>query len=431
MPTPIPSMPTDATLAGLEPRETTLSSQGLKVSWDERLKEQSLFSARTTCRSYLDMVKKRLVEVATRAVIPSDAERMLRKTLEDIGYSPETGFPDARGRVPPAKPGSITDLSSSRRIQLILDTNVKQARSLGQVASSENPIFLMTNPAWRLTRTGARRKPRGDWKKRWAAAGAACGWKGALQRDMVALKTSPIWAQIGRGAGGFLDTIGTDYPPFAFGSGLAWVNVGRREWRRLCTAEGVPDGLEDVNRVALATKAAQEAAGGKGAYGTRAKPGAAEGFARGLIEGLVRGTGGAFSPNTRQKDAAQRAVTAAIAEADAALRELRDGIESVEAYSRRSALEDGAAEVVETAKKASAELSASEKTVAAVRTRLAAYLRSVESASLPKDAAAQGAFDVKMARLKDAAEKSKKILIGVRKTAKKRVAAMARLAEEA
>ncbi|MBR5591986.1 MAG: hypothetical protein IKW38_05565 [Kiritimatiellae bacterium] len=39
---------------------------------------------------------------------------------------------------------------------------------------------------------------------------------------MVALKTSPIWAALGQGAGGFKDTLGNPYPPFAFGSSYEW-----------------------------------------------------------------------------------------------------------------------------------------------------------------------------------------------------------------
>ena len=46
---------------------------------------------------------------------------------------------------------------------------------------------------------------------------------------MVALKTSPIWAALGNGAGGYRDTLGNPFPPFAYGSGLAWADVSRDE----------------------------------------------------------------------------------------------------------------------------------------------------------------------------------------------------------
>ena len=427
-PTPIPSTPTDATLAGLEPRATDLSSKGLKLSWPERLKEQSLFSARTTLKSYVDMIRKRLVEVATRAIIPQEAERMLRRTLEDVGYSPVTGFPDDKGRVPPAKPGSIRDLSSSRRIQLILDTNVKQARSLGQIASSENPVFLMTNPAWRLTRTGARKKPRGDWKRRWAAAGAACGWKGALKNQMCALKSSPIWQKLGDGTGGFQDCIGTPYPPFAFGSGMAWVNVGRREWRRLCEGEGIPDGLEEIASIAKATRAAQEAAGGKGAYGASAKPGAAAGVARGLMERLWKGggTAAAFMASATERDSAKRALSEAVMDATAAISAIRKAVSRIKAALIADTDDD---EATATASKAAASLASTEGEIEKARKRIEAYLKDVESAALPKDAAAQAAFDGRMKKLKAAAEKTREIVRTARSGAEKKANAVLALLE--
>lgn len=235
--------------------ESILSQQdGLATSqpsvriktWSDKIKDHSIFSARTTSQRYIDMVKQRLQEVASRKFTPQKAETLLQRTLQDLGYDSTIGFKGSKVKVPPAKPGDIRDLSSSRRIQLILDTNVKQARSLGQLASSEDPLQLMMMPAWKLTRTGARKKPRGDWQKRWQAAGDSCQWNGALRKQMVALKTSPIWQKIADGAGGFEDTLGSPYPPFAFGSGLAWVGVSRSEWKRLCKAEGVRDGLEQI-----------------------------------------------------------------------------------------------------------------------------------------------------------------------------------------
>ena len=269
MPTPVvPSsqMTADKTLGGMTPRPTASSSDALRRGWDERIKAQSVFSARTTSQRYVDAVKKTLAEIASRQISPQDAERKLQLALRDLGYSPEAGF-RGEGGVPPASPGSIRDLSSSRRIQLIIDTNVKQARSLGQIAASEDPMQLMMDPAWRLTRTGARKKPRGDWRRRWAEAGARCGWKGAIRKDMIALKTSPIWQALADGAGGFRDTLGSPYPPFAFGSGLAWVNVGRSEWKRLCAAEGVPDGLEDITAKAKELKAGKGSAALVGSVG--------------------------------------------------------------------------------------------------------------------------------------------------------------------
>jgi hypothetical protein len=76
---------------------------------------------------------------------------------------------------------------------------------------------------------------------------------------MCALKTSPIWQALADGAGGFEDTLGSPYPPFAFGSGMAWVNVRRSEWKRICQEEGIPDGLDDITKKAKEIKTATSA----------------------------------------------------------------------------------------------------------------------------------------------------------------------------
>ena len=241
-------------LAKAQTRTTPLSSAGISQEWPTRIKNEALFSARTTSQSYIDMVKKRLLAVASGNISPDTAEKQLQQCLEILGYTPQTGFPDNNGKVPPATPKSIQDLSSAWRINLILDTNIKRARSMGQMAASESPVFMRTNPAWHLTRTGARKKPRGDWKTRWNAAGASVGWKGASKGRFVALKNSPIWEALGKGAGGYKDALGSPFPPFAFGSGLAWVNVSRKEWESICKAEGIDTGLGDIDAKAATSQ---------------------------------------------------------------------------------------------------------------------------------------------------------------------------------
>ncbi len=221
-------------ISTLRLKPTQEKSAKIGAEWSEKIKAQSLFSARTTERSYLDDVRKTLKAVAGRDLTPQQAEIKLRASLAKLGYTAQHGFPNAPDIAVGVK-GSVTDLSSTARLRLIMDTNIKQARSMSQLASSQDPIFKMANPAWRLTRVGMREKPRPDWAERWQAAGDAVGWQGAIRstKDFVALKDSPIWEALGDGAGGFTDTLKSPYPPFAFGSGMGWVNVGRRECKRL------------------------------------------------------------------------------------------------------------------------------------------------------------------------------------------------------
>ena len=50
---------------------------------------------------------------------------------------------------------------------------------------------------------------------------------------MVALKASPIWDSLGNGAGGYDDTLGNPYPPFAFNSGMWTDDVSRTDAEEL------------------------------------------------------------------------------------------------------------------------------------------------------------------------------------------------------
>ena len=121
------------------------------------------------------------------------------------------------------------------RIDLIVKTQRRMAQSLGQIVAGSTPGQLRRYPAWRLVRGGTRMVPRADWLRRWIAAGSESGWQGACKDDFVALKSSPIWAALGAGAGGFRDAIGNPFPPFAFGSGMTWERVSRGE----CAALGL------------------------------------------------------------------------------------------------------------------------------------------------------------------------------------------------
>jgi hypothetical protein len=164
------------------------------------------------------------------------------RKLKQLGYDPEVGFPQDMALIPPAERGSLQDLSSEMRIDLMLKTNVAMARNYGRVVAGNLPGALFQFPAWQLVRLGVRQTPRGTpdshtvgWQKRWMAAGASVGWIGAIESTlMVALKDSPIWLALGEGQGGdWRDTLGNPYPPFAFNSGMDWKAVPRAEWIQL------------------------------------------------------------------------------------------------------------------------------------------------------------------------------------------------------
>lgn len=218
-------MPTPAeTILAKAPLPTSLGSAEIREQIAAEVRERSLFSARTTEMGYLSRMQELLAQFAEGKINQTDFVFGAQRHLAAIGYDPEDEG---------AKAGSLQDRSSERRLKLILDTNIRQAQAVAQTRRSADPEIMAQWPAWRLARTGSRITPRDDWWQRWQDAGNSVGWEGAAQKPMVALKSSPIWAALGRGVGGYADTLGTAYPPFAYSSGLGWVDVPADEARRL------------------------------------------------------------------------------------------------------------------------------------------------------------------------------------------------------
>jgi len=214
-------MPTPADIIlAKSPLPTHLSSEEIREQIAADVRERSLFSARTAEAGYLDRLRTLLVDFSSGRINQADFTLRAQQYLDGIGYDPATEG---------AQPGSLRDRGSEARIKLIADTVSRQATSVARSAASADPEIFARWPAWRLARTGSRITPRNDWWQRWQDAGNAIGWEGASKTQMVALKTSPIWAALGDGAGGYTDTLGTAYPPFAFSSGLSWLDVSGTE----------------------------------------------------------------------------------------------------------------------------------------------------------------------------------------------------------
>lgn len=260
---------------------TSLNSSELK-QLDSGLRRQSLFSARTLDEYHLDNIRAVVESILnpkteTRVSIPSPggesdatlarpsgegpgvrvpgeggpqtrqvtvglnpatARAALRKGLKDHGYLPS-----------PDDQGTLKDLSSDARLNLVIRTNVQLAQGAGQFVSGnadQDTVDLF--PAWELVRFEDREIPRGEklekgaivpdpaegWPARFKAAAEDSGDEDALRvlqetGRMIALKASPLWDSLGSGAGGFDDTLDNPYPPFAFNSGMNWLELSRAD----------------------------------------------------------------------------------------------------------------------------------------------------------------------------------------------------------
>ena len=188
------------------------------------LEGRAFWSARTTHASYLRDLKKLVERWVSGEGYNNDLGRLrmeARALLVRYGYNPEQGFPgDEAMGVPPATPGSLRDLGSEIRLNLIMDTQAALARGLGQKLRGLSR--LDTAPAWELVRYTSKAAPR-DWPERWQQAVDNVSGAGvySFRGRMVARKDSPVWAALGSRAL-FEDALDVDHPPFAFNSGMGW-----------------------------------------------------------------------------------------------------------------------------------------------------------------------------------------------------------------
>lgn len=211
-------------------RPTDLGSGDIKEYWTTKMREQAMFSARTTTKEYLDAIKDILHDYVSG--------------VGTVEYGPNTGEPIGMGKgrariqmyeklmdlglVGPNDGDSkrIDDLASSIRLNLIIETQSQIAHSLDQLETASDPLQKVLNPCWELVRDEQRKNPR-NWAERWHKAALLCAYEGVAKNTdrMIAKKDSPIWQELGNAE----DGLGNPYPPFAFGSGMGWEIVTAEE----------------------------------------------------------------------------------------------------------------------------------------------------------------------------------------------------------
>lgn len=198
---------------------TSLGSDDIRREIAADILRRAVFSARMESARYLAKIRDVATAMLEGRINAADARTQLLTVLGQMGHSPRDE-------------GGLRNPASIRRLNLILDTQTQMASSVATL-SEQTGATLYQWPAWELTRMETRAVPRADWMQRWAAAGNSVGWEGALKRSFIALKSSPIWQALGDGAGGFNDTLGNPYPPFAYSSGMNWREVDRSTCEKL------------------------------------------------------------------------------------------------------------------------------------------------------------------------------------------------------
>jgi hypothetical protein len=156
----------------------------------------------------------------------AQARVQTQQLLDELGYEPD-----------PEKRGTIQDLSSDARVNLVLQTNVQMVQGEAWWLQGQNAPVLDQWPAQELFRAEGRAKQR-DWLERFRRAGEqsgdpiGTGWTVTSDGRLIAIKNHKIWFLLGS-PDLFPDGLGQPWPPFAFNSGMDVRDVDRDETEQL------------------------------------------------------------------------------------------------------------------------------------------------------------------------------------------------------
>lgn len=227
------------------------------------LRERAFFSAGVTNAQFLEEANSKIDKLLAGNADRATMRLELKQLLDRLGYKPFEG-----------EEGTLTDLSSDDRLNVILDTNLQMAQGYGNWKQGQDAAILDQWPAQELIRV-IDSKVKRHWPSRWAGAGGQF-----FGERMIALKNDPIWTSISR--------FGLPYPPFDFNSGMDVADVDRdeaidigligRDEQIEPQSRGFNDGLEATLDVGPAIAEALQ-----GVFGGRAKFGA---------DGVLRWLGG-------------------------------------------------------------------------------------------------------------------------------------------
>ena len=167
-------------------------------------RNRAFFSSRVARVNILAAMRDKVAEYARGESDLSKIRMKMREDFARMHYEPESG-----------KENTIHDLFSQARLDVIIKTNVAQARGYMQYAEGMSPGAFAAFPAQEFTRIRHSRKPRQDWPQRWAKAGGK-----TYGGKMIALKDDPVWER--------LSVFGNPFPPFDWGSGMGVLDVDRK-----------------------------------------------------------------------------------------------------------------------------------------------------------------------------------------------------------
>ena len=168
------------------------------------LKNRAFFSSRVTQVNLLSAIRERVAEYSKGTSDLSKIRMEIREKLREGNYEPLKGTE-----------GTIKDLRTQSRLDVIIKTNVAQMRGYIQHIVGNTAGGYAAFPAQEFRRIRHSRHPRADWQQKWEKAGGKF-----YSGRMIALKDDPVWQNLGN-----LGPFGNPYPPFDWGSGMGVLDV--------------------------------------------------------------------------------------------------------------------------------------------------------------------------------------------------------------
>ena len=222
-------------------RRTPLGSSLSAAEWDlvpAEIRLRAMFSSRVECERLLQEFKDKIGQnIRVERSVLADGQkgaymdrprfiREMREYLDKSGYVTD-----------PKHAGTLRDLSSRKRLELIWNMNKAQAQGYSRWKMDMDPAALAAFPVLEFVRLEPRVEIR-QWPVIWAMHGGK--FYGGVNPDyplspgrMMALRTDPIWPAINR--------FGVPWKPFDWGSGMGTRSVSREEARSLgITKKGDP-----------------------------------------------------------------------------------------------------------------------------------------------------------------------------------------------
>ena len=191
----------------------TIDSAGLsKVQ--SGLRDRAFWSSQVTQAKIAYTMRQNVADLVRGDKSPSEVRRDLRAYLDSIGYDAGENR------------GTIKDLMTKARLDVMMKTNADQAKGYASHLRATTAGAILAFPAYELIRVQQRKMPR-DWHSRWIRAASAVGWDGVAKDTdrMIALKTSPVWAE--------LSVFGNPFPPFDYNSGMGIRDIAKSVCREI------------------------------------------------------------------------------------------------------------------------------------------------------------------------------------------------------